>query len=603
MKVFLGIIFVVFSFLISNAFAESNGQVIWDQDEYWSSDKALVQVVSQLINQDKQVVDNWQVNVWSDSDAGGIWLDITETGPDTGIFRGTVFFVTTGDSDDEKRELRVSNGDTLTAKFKFESNPEIGIIDDVRIFGNAKFFTESAPSDPFDQTGSSNLPEITVEPQSLPDPIIEVKPESISTEKLPDWIRNVFIWYAEERISESELLSAIQFLVDQGIIKIKAESNFETKGISTVCEHCLELVSISSNGDVGIKSSSHPSLSADGRFVTFISDAPNLVPDDENFQQDVFVRDLVSKTTSLVSISSTGTQGNEPSYQADISANGRFIVFSSNANNLVEKDETNPDIFVHDRETGKTWKASEVLGGGFSAVGAYEAKIFGNLVLFEGSFANFEGELFIHNLQTKETKPIASEFVPFWDAEISENGRFVVLSSDRQFIEGQGSKNNNIYYYDVQTDELQLVNISIDGKNANRSSHNPKISADGRFVLFSSEEPNLVKNDNNYDEPNLFLRNMVLQETELVSILPNGEQATTAHLIDISRGGNLVAFIYKNDVYIRDVLLDKTIKFASLPQGFDNVIISKDFNALVFQLDSDALPEDTNEKRDVYIIK
>jgi len=136
MKALLGIIFVVFSFLISNALADSSVTVSWDQEKYWDADKATVQVITSLINQDESAAESWQVNVWSDSDAGGIWLDITETGPNTGIFEGEVFFVTTGDSDDEKRELRVSNGDTLTAKFKYV-NPE------VRISAFAEFFTGS----------------------------------------------------------------------------------------------------------------------------------------------------------------------------------------------------------------------------------------------------------------------------------------------------------------------------------------------------------------------------------------------------------------------------------------------------------------------------
>jgi hypothetical protein len=91
------------------------------------------------------------------------------------------------------------------------------------------------------------------------------------------------------------------------------------------------------------------SISADGRLVAFESDATNLVAGDANAKRDVFVRDLVSGTTSLVSVDSSGAQGDGDSHRPDISANGLSVAFTSRAANLVSGDTNGvDDIFVYD---------------------------------------------------------------------------------------------------------------------------------------------------------------------------------------------------------------------------------------------------------------
>jgi Ca2+-binding RTX toxin-like protein len=110
------------------------------------------------------------------------------------------------------------------------------------------------------------------------------------------------------------------------------------------------LVSVSSSGDGGNQDSPNiPFISADGRFVSFRSLATNLVPGDTNNTQDTFVRDLSTNTTTRVSVSSTGNQGNDFSFYSSLSADGRRVVFSSDATNLVPGDtNNNTDIFVVD---------------------------------------------------------------------------------------------------------------------------------------------------------------------------------------------------------------------------------------------------------------
>jgi Tol biopolymer transport system component len=117
--------------------------------------------------------------------------------------------------------------------------------------------------------------------------------------------------------------------------------------------------SVDSSGVHGNANSYEPSISADGRYVAFVSRATNLVPGDTNGQTDVFVHDRFTGTTTLVSVDSAGLQGNYVSDSSSISADGGFVAFVSGASNLVHADTNeNWDVFVHDRATGSTTRVS-----------------------------------------------------------------------------------------------------------------------------------------------------------------------------------------------------------------------------------------------------
>src|SRR5690242_12285413 len=114
-------------------------------------------------------------------------------------------------------------------------------------------------------------------------------------------------------------------------------------------------VSVAAGGGDTNANSNWPSASADGRYVAFSSWADNLVPNDTNDNPDIFVRDLQTGTTRLVSVASDGTQANGPSFTPSISADGDVIAFRSDATNLVSNDtEGRTDVFVHTMSTGQT---------------------------------------------------------------------------------------------------------------------------------------------------------------------------------------------------------------------------------------------------------
>ena len=227
-----------------------------------------------------------------------------------------------------------------------------------------------------------------------------------------------------------------------------------------------ERVSVDSAGNQGNGASAFPSISPDGRFVAFRSDASNLVPGDTNGIGDVFVHDRQTGATQRVSVSSSGTQAaGLNSAGASISADGRLVAFASGASNLVSGDSNNArDIFVHDRQTGATTRVS---------------------VSSSGVQAN------------------ANSFFP----SLSADGRLVSFyGSSNNLVPGDTNGKSDVFLHDRQTGTTLLVSVDSAGNQGNQSSSGASsISADGRSVAFSSQASNLVSDDTN-GTTDLFVR-------------------------------------------------------------------------------------------------
>jgi len=174
-------------------------------------------------------------------------------------------------------------------------------------------------------------------------------------------------------------------------------------------------VSVDSNGVQGNGQCGYPCFSGDGRFVAFDSFASNLFPGDTNGRPDVFVRDRLTGTTSLVSVDSNGAQGNTDSFLPSLSADGRFVAFSSLASNLVPGDtNTADDIFVHDRESGRTTRVSVASDGtqgdydsifpAISADGRYVVFLSGADDLVPGD-TNLVNDIFLRDRGAPEPRP------------------------------------------------------------------------------------------------------------------------------------------------------------------------------------------------------
>jgi Tol biopolymer transport system component len=247
------------------------------------------------------------------------------------------------------------------------------------------------------------------------------------------------------------------------------------------------------------------SVSADGRFVAFASNASNLVPGDTNDTSDVFVRDRQTSRTTLVSVSSSGAHANDASVTPSISANGRFVVFTSKATNLTPRSpyvdlQGGPEVYVRDLEAGTT-----------------------ELVSVSGKHA--------------EPMDASSGGV------ISADGRIVAFTSATSRTSLGDIQATDVFVRDLVAGTTERVSLGSGGAMANGSSSAPRLSADGRFVVFSSSASNLVAGDAN-NKGDVFLRDRVAGTTQLVDVSSSGEQADNGgEQPSISGDGRYIAFV------------------------------------------------------------
>lgn len=300
----------------------------------------------------------------------------------------------------------------------------------------------------------------------------------------------------------------------------------------------MELISVSSEGKQGNRGSSDPTISADGRFVAFSSYAFNLVPDDENSSDDVFLRDRTAQTTELVSVRSDEEQGNDFSYLPSVSADGRYVAFSSYASNLVAEDANgSTDIFVRDRVAGTTELVS-VSDSESQANGLSEA------------------------------------------ASISADGRYVAFLSDASnLVPGDSNRQTDVFVRDRTAGATELVSLSSSGTQGNESSRSPSLSYDGRYVAFESTASDLVSGDTN-SLADVFVRDRLSATTRRVSISSRGNQANNrSEDASISGNGRIVAFTSwasnlapdvsdsSRDTFVRDLVAGITEQ-VSVPTTF-----------------------------------
>ena len=230
--------------------------------------------------------------------------------------------------------------------------------------------------------------------------------------------------------------------------------------------HITSLASLADNGDQPDTLCESPSVSSDGRFVTFVSKADNIIADEVNGRWHIFVHDRTTGRTTLVSVSSSGEQGDSDSSEPSISADGRFVAFSSQSSNLAQSDVDgfDWDIFVHDRQTGETKRITES----------------------------------------------GSSFSP----SISSDGHYIAYRTTGSIWESNWISYYLIFFHDLWSNNITLISKTTDGNVPGISSYDPAISMDGRYVIFSSSAANLVTGDTN-EISDIFLRGPLLS-------LPNG---------------------------------------------------------------------------------
>ena len=299
-----------------------------------------------------------------------------------------------------------------------------------------------------------------------------------------------------------------------------------------------------------------PSVSADGRYVAFYSNARNLVPGGSNGQYQVFVRDLQTGTTTLVSMGANG-QGNNSSASPTISPNGRYITFYSSASNLTPEGGNGfYQTYVRDLQTGTTTLVSTGSNGEGNGQSYYPSAISadGRYVAFASNSTNLapggtngRWQIFLRDLQAGTTRLVSADAAgpanrDCYDVSMSADGsRIVFDSSANNLVVGTTDFNTNVYASDWQTGKITLVSVDSAGHIGTDNSSHPSISGSGRYVAFDSDASNLADGDSN-GRTDVFLHDLQTGLTRRISVSPAGQGDSDSYYPSISADGRAVAF-------------------------------------------------------------
>lgn len=318
---------------------------------------------------------------------------------------------------------------------------------------------------------------------------------------------------------------------------------------AAVADQSINWVSESTDGTVNGAQTAPVAVSDDGRFVAFATSIP-LLPGDSGFT-DVYVRDMETGSLEIVSASSGGTKGNNNSGATDISISddGRYVVFGSHADNLVAGDNnSNYDIFIHDRQTDQT----QIVPRDDGAVPgiAHEGFISGNgryvAVIGTGYLAAAPANtgVFVFDRVGGTIEQIVDGMVTFLgskSARLSDDGRFVAFTT-REF-----DNNEDIILFDRTTDTYEIANPRQGGQPAQSRMTFISLSGDGRFVGFDSADTNLLGVGDGGGTMDAFIYD---SSTDSLERIPAGGAGGTERPLPVlSDNGRYFVFHTFNDIH------------------------------------------------------
>ncbi len=360
--------------------------------------------------------------------------------------------------------------------------------------------------------------------------------------------------------------------------------------VAIACTSCLNspgqagnviLVSSNQQGEVGNRESLNSSISADGRYVVFQSIADNLGSHHDERRSDIFRKELETGEIVLCSASSTAEEGNGDSENPCISLDGRYIAFESTSTNLVSGDNNgHGDIFRKDMVTGEIIRCS---------TGS------------ENQEANGESR-----------KPA-----------ISADGRYVAFYSIANNLVPDANasfRRDNVFLKDCDTGKVTCCSSSSTGEIANMESLDPAISPDGRYIVFASSATNLIPNDTK-GQQEIFRKDIQTNEIILVSSNGENEQANQdsiepaisgdgRYILFASRANNLTSAskdtrndaVYRKDLETGEIVCCSTSKNGEIGNGnSESGQISLDGKFVVFDSDAPNLAKGSNRKTHIYL--
>lgn len=388
----------------------------------------------------------------------------------------------------------------------------------------------------------------------------------------------------------------------------------------------IQRISVTSDGIQANGQSGSSSISDDGRFISFESNATNLVANDFNGQTDTFIYDRLNKTVELITIAPDGTQANGSSSSGDLSGDGRYLTFASFASNLVPNDINNQrDIFIYDR-LNKTTELVSIANGGTQANGLSLFSVIsddGNYIAYESTADNLVagdtnglGDIFLFDRlnQTTERINVAADGTQANGVttlgSISDDGNYITFTSDaNNLVAGDTNGKSDIFVYDRLNQTVELISQAATLGNGNSTSG--VISGNGSFVVYQSEANNLVAGDTN-SKSDIFIYDRLNQTTELVDVAADGTQSNgNSQNPTISDDGKVITFLSEANnlvtgttdpgfnVFMRDRSEQTTRRF----NADSLATLSGDAQSLVLTSSlSDLVANDTNNTGDVFVV-
>jgi Tol biopolymer transport system component len=310
-----------------------------------------------------------------------------------------------------------------------------------------------------------------------------------------------------------------------------------------------ELVSVSSDGEPGRYGAGSAAMSGDGRYVVFESDSPNLVPDG-TAGSHIFLRDRSTGLTSRVSVGIQAQPGDAGSYLPSVSRDGRYVAFRSDAANLVPGDDNAAsDAFVRDLTSGTTVRIPLVAPA--RGVNDLVISADGSHLAYATGLAPDGATYGVHvrHLGTGSTRlvsvgpagQLADDTAS--DVSISADGSVVAFtSSAANLVPDDTNGTQDVFTHDTRTGHTQRVSVGNRGAQLWDSSRSPALSADGRVVAFTSRDTGIVPDDTN-DSEDVFVHDLRSRRTVLASIDAAGRRGLGySWEPSLSADGRFVAF-------------------------------------------------------------
>lgn len=442
-----------------------------------------------------------------------------------------------------------------------------------------------------------------------------------------------------------------EFLQHRVVSSDQSYNNLAVAGIEVTIGDRAHLahVSVGRSNESSEDHSMGAAISDSGQYVAFTSDADNLVPNGNNSKSDIFLRNLVAGTTIRVTEAS-GNGGEDHSEKPTISSDGQSIAFFSKADNLTGDSTYNEgEIFRYNVGAMTTTKVSQACDNCNHQIGDTTLSIAGNGIAVAygtrrklGNDGDDEYDIFIANGVTTTQASLNSQdqsgtdigfgFNAF-DESLSQSGRYLGFSSAAGTLAEPEADGRTFHVYRKDLVDRTLVRVSLHTggttpctlQDSDTFSEYIKLSADGNIAAFQSncafEIDNGMVNNNNDD---IFVRDINAQSTVRITVSTNGMDANgNSHMVGISDDGNFIAFTSqatnlvpndgnaKRDLFVHDRSTGSTTRvsyddrYRELSDGIQNehTSMSRDGKFVVFTTNSNILPSDINDKRDVYRVQ